>query len=116
MCHRLTYDLKQVGKQDDILGGPRPVGPVAEQWAGQQAAEAECRQDQTQKVGRRIQSLQVLPHRRQDHSWRSRGRAVLALGAAVHSIHNQLTASTTVGIDPSKLAFKHLGAAEPSLQ
>lgn len=74
MCHRLTDDLKQVGKQDDILGGPRPVGPVAEQRAGQEATEAERRQDQTQEVGRRIQSLQVLPHRGQDHSWRSRQR------------------------------------------
>lgn len=72
----LTDDLKQVCKQDDILSGPRPVRPVAEQRAGQEAAEAERRQDQTQEVGRRIQGLKVPPHRRQDHSWSSRGRAV----------------------------------------
>ncbi len=27
----LTNYLKKVGKQDDLLGGPRSVGPVAEQ-------------------------------------------------------------------------------------
>lgn len=80
LCRRLTDDLKQVGKQDDLLGRPRPVRPVAEQRPGQEAAEAERRQDQTQKVGRRIQRLQVPPHRGQDHSWSSRGRAVLVIG------------------------------------
>lgn len=88
MCHRLTNDLKQVGKQDDILGGSRPVRPVAKQRAGQEAAEAERRQDQTQKVGRRIQSLQVPPHRRQDDSWRSREKVGLVIGRRRASLTN----------------------------
>lgn len=91
---RLTYYLKQVGKQDDVLGRPRPVRPVAEQRPGQEAAEAERRQDQTQKVWRRIQSLQVPPHRWQDHGWRSRsggggGESSVGYRAAACSIYKQ---------------------------
>lgn len=114
LCHRLTDDLKQVGKQDDLLGRLRPVRPVAEQRPGQEAAEAERRQDQTQKVGRRIQSLQVPPHRGQDHSWSSRGRAVLVIGRQrarfTNSLHNLYR------INPSKLAVNHLGGTDSSVQ
>lgn len=39
---RLTNYLKKVGKQDDLLGGPCPVRPVAEQRSRQEAAQAEC--------------------------------------------------------------------------
>lgn len=115
LCRRLTDDLKQVGKQDDLLGRPRPVRPVAEQRPGQEAAEAERRQDQTQKVGRRIQRLQVPPHRGQDHSWSSRGRAVLVIGRQRARFTNKSRMSAQ-RINPSKLAVNHLGGTDSSVQ
>lgn len=38
----LTSYLKKVGKQDDLLGGPCSVGPVAKQRTRQEATQAEC--------------------------------------------------------------------------
>lgn len=40
-CSGLTNYLKKVGKQDDLLGGPRSVRPVAKQRSRQEAAQAE---------------------------------------------------------------------------
>ena len=50
----LTYYLKKIGKQDEILGGPGSVGPVAKHWSWQEATEAECWQGQSKKVGRSV--------------------------------------------------------------
>lgn len=75
----LTNYLEKVGKQDDLLGGPRSVGPVAEQRPRQEAREAERRQGQTQEVRRCIQGLQVLPYCGQYHSWGDRSKQSLFL-------------------------------------
>ena len=49
-----TDYLKEVGEQDDLLGGLCSVGPVAEQRPRQEATQAESRQGQTQEVRRCI--------------------------------------------------------------
>lgn len=66
---QLTGDLKQVGEKDDGLGRPAAVRPEPEQRAGEEPAQAEGGQTQTQEVRRGLQDLQVLPYGGQDDSW-----------------------------------------------
>lgn len=47
---RPTDYFKKVSKQEDFLGGPGLVGPVAKQRPRDQATQAERRQGQTQEV------------------------------------------------------------------
>lgn len=47
---RLTNYLKNIGKQDELLGRPCSVRQVAEERPGQEAAQAERWQGQTQEV------------------------------------------------------------------
>lgn len=63
-CECFTDNFKAVGKKDDLLGATCSVGPEAEQWSWEQAAEAERWQTETQKIWSSVQRLQETPDRR----------------------------------------------------
>lgn len=69
LSSQLTADLKEVGEKDDGPGPPAAVRPESEQRAGEEPAQAEGGQTQTQEVRRGLQDLQVSPYGGQDDSW-----------------------------------------------